>query len=308
MSSEFSENDMEEIISKHPEIIEEGLTLKGRQVYVSGLRIDLLFQDRFGDKLIIELKKGTVSRDHVAQLMEYSGAMPESEKSVTRVMLVANVVPPRWKKALEIHGIEYRELTSRDIVELLKKKEPKMLEEFQKTQTQRVSPPERPRDYAPLKPIGQKLGILWSYNPQAYSMWLTTVAEAIKFQGFIWWDVGWTTKADQFPLPAKGYLCCRGQITHEVLIESIIPQPDKQLAKEVAQNFDKLYKQGIYRPLSYPEENAPLYQYLEGKRSTLTLLKLIELKNKLLELTDIRLWNGEAISRCPQGYNRIIVS
>ena len=132
MSLELSESDMEEIISKHPEMVEGDLMLKGRQVYVSGLRIDLLFVDKFGDRLIVELKKGTVTRSHVAQLMEYSGAIPEEQRSVTRVMLIANVVPPRWKKALDVHGIEYRELANRDYSEFLKEKDPKLLERLQK--------------------------------------------------------------------------------------------------------------------------------------------------------------------------------
>jgi len=300
---------MEEIIAKHPEIIENGLILKGRQVYVSGLRIDLLFEDKFGDRLIIELKKGTVTRNHVAQLMEYSGAIPESERSITRVMLVANIVPPRWKKALDIHGIEYRELTNLDYIEFLKEKDPKLLEELQKKQLQPVSPPERPKVHALITSIGQKLGILWSHNEQTYPTWLTTVAEVIKLQGFIWWIMGWKIRAEQFTFPVKGYICCKGKITHEALIDSIVPQPNKEVVKEVAENRQKCYKLGIPRP-PYDEDLSPLNRYLNGEKKTLTLLKLIEIEelSRHLELIDIKLWKtGKAISRCPQGYHCIIL-
>lgn len=164
MQLELSESDMEEIITKHPEIIEKGLTLKGRQVNVQGVDdnkrvvMDLLFEDKFGDSLIVELKKGTVTRNHVAQLMDYSGAIPERKKRITRAMLVANFVPLRWKRALDNHAIEYRELANRDFIGFLKEKDPKLLKEFKKRQLQSVSPvstPERSKEIAPTLTIGR---------------------------------------------------------------------------------------------------------------------------------------------------------
>ncbi|KPV64459.1 MAG: hypothetical protein AOA66_0150 [Candidatus Bathyarchaeota archaeon BA2] len=73
MSLEFSESDMEEIMAGHPEIIEDGLTLLGRQVSLGHLRADLLFKDKFGDTLVVELKRGNIKRGHVGQIIEYSG-------------------------------------------------------------------------------------------------------------------------------------------------------------------------------------------------------------------------------------------
>ena len=51
---------MEAIIAKHPEIIENGLILEGRQVSLGHLRVDVLFKDKFGDTLVVELKKGVI--------------------------------------------------------------------------------------------------------------------------------------------------------------------------------------------------------------------------------------------------------
>ena len=51
----MQEQDFEDILVKYPHIIEEGLRLKGRQLVVFGRRIDLLFEDRFGRKLLVEL-------------------------------------------------------------------------------------------------------------------------------------------------------------------------------------------------------------------------------------------------------------
>lgn len=157
----------------------------------------------------------------------------------------------------------------------------------------------------------KKLGILWSHNEQTFPGWLIVAARAIKLQGFVWWDVGWNIKADQFTSPVIGYICRRGKITHRALIKSIKiqHQPNKKLAKEIAQNFEKLYKLGIPRP-PYDEDLAPLNKFLNDEKPVLTLLELIELEELPIpfELRDIKLWKtGKAIFRCPQGYHSIIL-
>jgi RecB family endonuclease NucS len=57
------ESDFELIISRYPELIENGLVLKGRQVKIQGKAIDLMFEDRHGQKLIVELKRGPILRE-----------------------------------------------------------------------------------------------------------------------------------------------------------------------------------------------------------------------------------------------------
>jgi RecB family endonuclease NucS len=55
------EKNFENVLHKYPELIEDGLKFSGRQVSVGGKFVDLLFIDRFGQKLVIELKKGSLS-------------------------------------------------------------------------------------------------------------------------------------------------------------------------------------------------------------------------------------------------------
>lgn len=156
----------------------------------------------------------------------------------------------------------------------------------------------------------KRIGILWSHNEQTYPGWLLMVTKIIELQGFVWWDVGWNIRANQFTYPAAGYICRRGKITHRALLQSIeiSHQPHQDLAKEVAQNFRKFHKLGIYRP-PYDQDLAPLNKFLNGEKKILTLLKLIELEELPgpLSLTDLKLWNDEVISRCPQGYYRILL-
>lgn len=117
----FTERDMEEVVAKHPDLIEDGLTLLDRQVFIGLLRVDLLFRDKFGDTLVVELKRGTIKREHVGQIMEYSGTLYNNKP--VRLMLIGNRVPPSFKKSLEYHGIEWKEISEEQIIQYLRKKE-----------------------------------------------------------------------------------------------------------------------------------------------------------------------------------------
>jgi len=158
-------------------------------------------------------------------------------------MLVANVVPPRWKKALDFHGIEYRELTNRDYIEFLKKKDPSLLEKFRKRLSQPSGPRERelPRskESTRITTAEHKHGILWSRNIQKYPGWLLTVAKAIELQGFVWWDVSWRVKVGLFTPHACGvdhcfvstldFVCHAHRPCHDKVIDSFTETIDKEM-------------------------------------------------------------------------------
>lgn len=107
----MKERDIEDIIVKYPNILEEGLILKGRQVNVKGKYIDLLFEDKFGQNLIVELKRGTILRKHIGQIMDYEGHILSSDDPSVRVMLVGNRVPENLRRSLDHHGFEWKELS-----------------------------------------------------------------------------------------------------------------------------------------------------------------------------------------------------
>jgi P4 family phage/plasmid primase-like protien len=118
----ITEKVFEDIICKYPELIEEGLIFNARQVRVCGKIMDVLFEDRFKDKLIVELKVGPVDRQHVGQVMEYEGGVLNIEEPTARIMLIGNRVPPNLQKALDHHGIEWREISFSYLKEFLRKK------------------------------------------------------------------------------------------------------------------------------------------------------------------------------------------
>jgi hypothetical protein len=105
----MKEKDLEGIVCKYPDLIEEGLTFKGRQVHLYGKIIDIMFEDKFKQKLIVELKIGAIDRKHIGQVMEYEGNVLSEEEPTARIMLVGNRVPPSLQKALDHHGIEWKE-------------------------------------------------------------------------------------------------------------------------------------------------------------------------------------------------------
>lgn len=116
------EKDFEDIVAKYPELIEDGLTLKGRQVSIYGRRMDLLFEDKFRRKLIIELKIGPIKDAHIGQVLSYEGMLLSNEDPTIRVMLIGNRVPPNIQRSLDHHGIAWLEITLNSLKEFLNAK------------------------------------------------------------------------------------------------------------------------------------------------------------------------------------------
>ena len=67
-----SEGLLEDILTRNPDLLEEGLQLVGRQTGTSGGPLDLLGVDRDGRLVVFELKRGTLNRDAVAQVIDYA--------------------------------------------------------------------------------------------------------------------------------------------------------------------------------------------------------------------------------------------
>ena len=67
-----SERLLEDTIVKNPELLMEGLTLVGRQTPTDTGALDLLGVDEDGRLVVFELKRGTLSRDAVAQVIDYA--------------------------------------------------------------------------------------------------------------------------------------------------------------------------------------------------------------------------------------------
>ena len=116
------EKDFEDILSRYPELIEDGLTLKGRQVTIHGRRMDMVFVDKFDRTLIVELKSGPIKDKDIGQIMSYEGMMLSSDDPTVRIMLIGTRVPPNIKRVLDHHGIAFLEIKHSTVLEHLRVK------------------------------------------------------------------------------------------------------------------------------------------------------------------------------------------
>jgi hypothetical protein len=104
---------MEDAIVYDPEkyLNEKGLKLLARQYRIGSYIFDLLFEDRHGGKLIVELQKGTLDRTHTYKILDYYHEYKEKNpRDFIDVMVVANVIPPERKRRLSDLAIDYREI------------------------------------------------------------------------------------------------------------------------------------------------------------------------------------------------------
>lgn len=72
-----TEQMLEEILVKSPGLLADGLTLVGRQIETAGGPLDLLGVDEDGRLVVFELKRGVLTRDAVAQIIDYASFLSE---------------------------------------------------------------------------------------------------------------------------------------------------------------------------------------------------------------------------------------
>jgi hypothetical protein len=107
------EKDIENIIARYPNEIfpDSGFNLIGQQIRLGKCYADIIFEDKFKRKIIVEVKRGILSRDAAGQVMEYYGLLKnEQPESFVELVLCANIIPAERKKFLETIGIECKEL------------------------------------------------------------------------------------------------------------------------------------------------------------------------------------------------------
>ena len=83
-----TENLLEDALVKDPDMLMPGLMLVGRQTPIAGGYLDLLGVDKEGRLVVFELKRGTLTREAVAQVIDYCSAL-ESMIDVDRANLIA---------------------------------------------------------------------------------------------------------------------------------------------------------------------------------------------------------------------------
>jgi hypothetical protein len=115
------EKDIENLIALFPKDFfpKEELTLISQQHTVKKRRIDILFKDKYGRYIIVEVKRGILSREASGQIIEYYGLLKEQfpDKNI-ELILCANTIPYERKSFLENVGIECKEIPVSQIVNI----------------------------------------------------------------------------------------------------------------------------------------------------------------------------------------------
>lgn len=74
-----TEEQLEEMIARYPDLLFDDLKLVGRQTESAGGPLDLLGVDADGRLVVFELKKGVLSREAVSQIIDYTSYLSELE-------------------------------------------------------------------------------------------------------------------------------------------------------------------------------------------------------------------------------------
>jgi RecB family endonuclease NucS len=116
----ISEKEMEDAIVANPEkyLGESGLKLVARQYKIGNYIFDLLFEDRHGAKLIVEIQKGTLDRNHTYKIFDYHDEYKDNNpKEFVELMIIANIIPRERQDRLRSKGIDYREIPINSFLE-----------------------------------------------------------------------------------------------------------------------------------------------------------------------------------------------
>lgn len=118
----MTEREMEDLVWENPEkFLNEPLTQFQRQPASGVGRADLIFLDRIGRVLVIELKRGTLERGAVPQIVDYFGMLKSRfpDKSV-ELMIIANSIPSERRLSCQhfhIEAVEISQKKFRDVAE-----------------------------------------------------------------------------------------------------------------------------------------------------------------------------------------------
>lgn len=105
-----AEHDVRDALARNPWILEEGLKLAAVERRVASGFIDLVFVDREGRMLAVEVKRGVAGAEAVAQLKRYVHELERELGARVRGMLVAEGFARGVRALLAREGLEYRKI------------------------------------------------------------------------------------------------------------------------------------------------------------------------------------------------------
>jgi predicted RNA-binding protein with PUA-like domain len=163
------EKDIENLIAKHPEDFfpKSRFKLIGQQVKLGRCYADILFEDEHKRKIIVEVKRGILQREHSGQVMEYYGLLKnENPNNIVELILCANIIPSERRSFLETAGIECKELGINFINQVAEKHKYSFLDSERKMDKSETIKIHTPIENEPLE---RKVWIFQA-NPERYDI------------------------------------------------------------------------------------------------------------------------------------------
>lgn len=177
------EKDIENLIACYPEEFfpNSGFKLVGQQVKLGNCFADILFEDKYNRTIIIEIKRGILSRDASGQIIEYFGLLKQQNPhKIIELILCANIIPSERKVFLENVGIECKELGLSLISNIAKKCNYKFLDES----GQKIPKEEKIID-SPSAIKGDNRIWIFQANPNRYDILNALLDPALDKQGWM---------------------------------------------------------------------------------------------------------------------------
>ncbi|SIS83020.1 endonuclease NucS domain-containing protein [Salimicrobium salexigens] len=119
----ISEKELEDILTLHPELIEQDIVLLERQAQLENRRTDLTFADREDNVLVVEIKKDEVIKENVDQIKDYKKRLSRKLVSPPRAMLVGQSISAEARAECRNSGIEYIEVDLEEIFHYLQQED-----------------------------------------------------------------------------------------------------------------------------------------------------------------------------------------
>lgn len=104
-----TEDDLQQLLFEHPELVEPGFVPGRRERDSSRGFYDLDGRDGKGARLIVEVKRTTAGVSEAQQLWRYVEELRGNDPAI-RGMLIAPAVAPKARNLLRDHGLDWREL------------------------------------------------------------------------------------------------------------------------------------------------------------------------------------------------------
>jgi hypothetical protein len=116
------EREMEDLLWRYPaKLLHEDLKPFQRQPRSSVGRADLVFEDRLGGLLVVELKRGKLERAAISQVHDYFGMLKRQfPDRPVEMMVVAQTIPEERRIALTRYDIDFREVSEKQFRDLAK--------------------------------------------------------------------------------------------------------------------------------------------------------------------------------------------